>query len=207
MTTPAPVPPRDLRVSDAERAHVVDLLQRATGRGLLDLTEFTRRTDLAVAARTRGELNALLVDLPGLVNRELDARETLELTHTASALTRTGAWVVPRRLVLHGRMGSSTLDFTSAVIPHPVVTVELSYVAASATLVLPPGATVDATELSVVAGSVKDAGGSGQPTGTPHFVLRGHVRAGSVVVTRPRTLLRLGPVTIQHPWKVVWSPG
>ncbi|MCP2261400.1 protein of unknown function (DUF1707) [Streptoalloteichus tenebrarius] len=205
MTTSAPVPPRDLRVSDAERGHVVDLLQRATGRGLLDLTEFTRRADLAMAARTRGELNAVLIDLPGLVNREVDARDTLAMEHTASSLTRRGRWVVPRRLVLRGRMGSSTLDLTEAVIPHPVVTIELSYSMSSMTLVLPPGASVDLDELTVVAGSVKDQVGAGAALGTPHVVVRGSVRAGSVVVARPRTIMRLGPLTVRHPWKVDWA--
>jgi hypothetical protein len=64
---------RNLRVSDSEREHVVGLLQRAIGRGMLDLDEFTERTDVALAARTRGELNAVLVDLPGLTHREAAA--------------------------------------------------------------------------------------------------------------------------------------
>lgn len=62
--------PRELRVSDAEREHVVGLLQKAIGRGMLDLDEFTERTDVALAARNRGQLNAVLADLPGLVHRD-----------------------------------------------------------------------------------------------------------------------------------------
>jgi hypothetical protein len=61
--------PRDLRVSDAEREHVAGLLNRALERGLLDLDEFSTRLTAAMAARTRGELNALLLDLPGVVVR------------------------------------------------------------------------------------------------------------------------------------------
>jgi Mrp family chromosome partitioning ATPase len=63
------IDPRDLRVSDAEREHVASLLHRALERGLLDLAEFSTRVDAAMAARTRGELNAVLVDLPGVVVR------------------------------------------------------------------------------------------------------------------------------------------
>ena len=68
MTTvpPAGVDPRDLRVSDAERSHVLQLLERATGRGLIDIGEYTERSGRVIEARTRGELNAVLVDLPGL---------------------------------------------------------------------------------------------------------------------------------------------
>lgn len=57
---------RDLPVTEAEREHVGQLLQRAVGHGLLSLDEFTRRMDGALAATTRAELNAMLIDLPGL---------------------------------------------------------------------------------------------------------------------------------------------
>ncbi len=61
-----PVGERDLRVSDAEREHVGELLQRAVGLGMLSLGEFTERMDTALAAKTRGELNSVLIDLPGV---------------------------------------------------------------------------------------------------------------------------------------------
>ncbi|MQA63783.1 MAG: DUF1707 domain-containing protein, partial [Actinophytocola sp.] len=56
---PTTVNPRDLRVSDEERDYVVGLLQRAIGRGMIDLDEFTERTDIAYAASTRGQLNVV----------------------------------------------------------------------------------------------------------------------------------------------------
>jgi hypothetical protein len=69
-TSMAPYPggmeARDLRVSDAEKEHVGQLLQRAVGQGMLSLGEFTERMDTALAAKTRGELNSVLADLPGM---------------------------------------------------------------------------------------------------------------------------------------------
>jgi hypothetical protein len=59
--------PRELRVSNAEREHVAGLLNRAMERGLIDVDEFATRTTAAMGARTRGELNAVLMDLPGVV--------------------------------------------------------------------------------------------------------------------------------------------
>lgn len=53
-----------LRVSDAERAEVGHLLERAVAEGMITLDEFSERYDTALAARTRGELNAVLADLP-----------------------------------------------------------------------------------------------------------------------------------------------
>ena len=63
------IDPRELRVSDAEREHVAGLLNKALARGLIDLDEFSTRLGAALAARTRGELNAVVVDLPGVVVR------------------------------------------------------------------------------------------------------------------------------------------
>jgi hypothetical protein len=57
---------RNLRVSDAEREHVGELLQKAVGQGMLSLGEFTERMDTALAAKTRGELISVLADLPGI---------------------------------------------------------------------------------------------------------------------------------------------
>ena len=81
--------PRELRVSDAEREHVVSLLNKAVGRGMITLDEFTTRTDTALAAVTRADLNAVLVDLPGMVNNEL-ARSRTELRNSFGTTVRKG---------------------------------------------------------------------------------------------------------------------
>ena len=57
---------RDLRVSDDERRAVVEELRIHYGAGCLDLAEFEDRTNAALAARVRGELEPLLDDLPEL---------------------------------------------------------------------------------------------------------------------------------------------
>jgi hypothetical protein len=61
-----PVARRDMRVSDDERRAVVDELRTHYGAGRLDLAEFEDRTNAALAARVRGELEPLLDDLPEL---------------------------------------------------------------------------------------------------------------------------------------------
>ena len=59
-----PVRPEDMRVSDADRTFVQDRLRRAHEIGQLDLHEFDERVRAAWAARTRGELSAVVADLP-----------------------------------------------------------------------------------------------------------------------------------------------
>jgi Domain of unknown function (DUF1707) len=54
----------DLRVSDAERTEVADLLSQHYQDGRLDQDEFNQRLDQAMHARTYRELNGLFADLP-----------------------------------------------------------------------------------------------------------------------------------------------
>jgi hypothetical protein len=55
----------DLRVSDAERTEVADLLAQHYGDGRLDQAEFDQRLEQAMHARTYRELSGLFDDLPG----------------------------------------------------------------------------------------------------------------------------------------------
>ncbi|MEV0664125.1 DUF1707 and DUF4870 domain-containing protein [Actinomadura luteofluorescens] len=53
----------DLRVSDAEREPVIQRLQDAYAEGRLDEDEFDLRVQLAMTAKTRNDLGAVLLDL------------------------------------------------------------------------------------------------------------------------------------------------
>src|SRR6478735_10278048 len=53
-----------MRASDAEREAAVGVLRTAANEGRLDTEELEERVAAAYAARTRGELMALLDDLP-----------------------------------------------------------------------------------------------------------------------------------------------
>jgi hypothetical protein len=200
-----PTAARSLRVSDAEREHVIGLLQRATGTGLLDLDEFTLRVDTAVAARTRGELNAVLLDLPGLTHPERPAQVPVparpattrpvptstgtgdEVRSTLGGVTRRGAWDVPAHLVVRTTLGSAELDFTEARIPHEVVEIELEVVAGSVELRLPAGARVDHSALQTTLSTIEHRSRGRTDVPSPLlFRLTGSVRAGSVEIRPPR---------------------
>ncbi|WP_442916610.1 DUF1707 domain-containing protein [Lentzea sp. NBC_00516] len=174
--------PRELRVSDAEREHVVTLLNKAVGRGMITLDEFTVRTDTALAAKTRADLNVVLLDLPGMVNNEV-ARERTELKNTMSTTTRKGHWVVPNELVIRNTLGTTNLDFTAADVP-PVVNVDLDVSLGTVKLLLPAGSSVNADDVEITAGELKDK--VHNSVGNPHFQLKGAVRGGTVVIKKSR---------------------
>ena len=60
----------DLRASDAERERTLTELRGHASKGRLTVEELAERTDAALAARTRGELDALTADLPRTRRRQ-----------------------------------------------------------------------------------------------------------------------------------------
>lgn len=130
---------RDLRVSDGERQHIAELLQRAFCEGYLTLTEFEQRTDAVFASTTRGELNAVVADIPAIrqaqqqdpapVPQRPFAQAGDQLRSLGTSLNRRGSWEVPAALRLYSRFSSAVLDFTEAVIRSAVVYVEIDDIA------------------------------------------------------------------------------
>lgn len=202
VTNSQPIDPRELRVSDAERTHVVNVLQKAIGHGLLSLDEFTARTDIALGAKTRGELNAVLVDLPGVTHQDPDApvrEKPLELRANMSTLKRSGRWVVPRELIIRNKLGSIELDFTEARIDHGEVRVTLDVSGGSVKLLLPERGSAVTDDVNVMAGSVKDKARGA--TGRPRFVIGGTITMGSLHLRRA-SYVRIGSLLFRSPWKV-----
>jgi len=56
---------RSLRVGDAEREAVGEILRREHVNGRLDVIEFQERLDRSLVAKTYADLDALVADLPG----------------------------------------------------------------------------------------------------------------------------------------------
>lgn len=204
---------KDLRVSDAEREHVGQLLQRAVGQGMLSLGEFSERMDTALGAKTRGELNVVLADLPGirLIGEEARAQQqpvpqsdphpAARPTYSAQAgftggssdvvrgrmsnVTRKGPWHVPPQLHLNSRFSSITLDFTEAIMATQVVEIYIDDYCSSVALVVPDEATVDLNGLHLAAASANSRVRTGPPIGKLHLVVRGRIRFGSLEAKHP----------------------
>lgn len=188
-SSPVPIDPRDLRVSDAEREHVAGLLQKAVGRGLLTLDEFTARTDQALAAQTRGELNVVLIDLP-FVRHEKAAEpnrdEPLELRSGAGTVRQQGYWVVPTKIVAETAMGNVVVDFTRATCPHREVTLRASSGTGSVTVIVPRGWHVMMMEATSKMGSVINKATDPPRPEMPILRVYGSTGLGTVKIRHPR---------------------
>jgi hypothetical protein len=180
-----------LRMSDSDREGVLARLSTALGEGRLTLAEFEERVDGVLRARTFGEVQPFVADLPS-ATPALAKRDVVELRANAGSITRKGRWIVPKRLVIHSKAGSVKLDMRHAVIEHAVVEIELDAPAGSATIVLPPGATADIDDVTATAGSAKSKVPSVPEPGSsaPHLLVRGSANAGSLLVRHERRFLR-----------------
>jgi hypothetical protein len=99
-----------LRVSDADRAAVADLLARHYGDGRLDQAEFDERVTRAMAAKTGGDFHGLLDDLPDLPDAPSDT------TAEPAAPPPPASCLAARRHRRHGSVFPGLLVLVFAVV-------------------------------------------------------------------------------------------
>ena len=131
--------PLSLRISDAERHQVAELLREAAGDGRLTMDELDERLETVYRAKTYAELVPVAADLPGARGRlpaaagaELDGWSTASRTparplgragsQTSSGAVaifggsdRSGVWTVGEKFTALAVMGGVSLDFREAV--------------------------------------------------------------------------------------------
>lgn len=198
-------------MSDDERSHVLGLLEKATGRGLIDLAEYQRRSAVVIHAGSRAELNATVVDLPGLLiaGRSIadaavaatgsprvvpgysgavaaEAAGVLELAGWGSRSFK-GHWSVPAVIVIGGFGAATKLDFSQATLTSTAVTIEFrSNFGGTTELILPRGASVRFDGLSMRGGSVNNKIAPGG-AGVLDLMLTGVKKGGAVNIRHPRS--------------------
>ena len=114
----------EMRASHEDRDIIIDQLRVAAGDGRIDGDELDQRIEAAMVARTYGELDRLIKDLPpstqqaSLARRsEAEASQSITISHGNTH--KRGAWLVPRQLIITVRHGNVLLDFTEAVFSGP----------------------------------------------------------------------------------------
>jgi hypothetical protein len=90
------------RVGDADRNRTADLLKEAHAGGYLTLEEVDQRLSAALAARTRGELDRLVADLPPewRAGQEGARRAARSPARQDPVLPPEVAWLVPLLVVV-----------------------------------------------------------------------------------------------------------
>jgi hypothetical protein len=187
MTMQQPPEPADhlpaLRATDHDRDAAAAILQDAHADGRLDVTEFDERLGRVYASKTRRELETITADL--LPAAHGSGSDRLVLRSKGSALKREGQWHVPSHIVAESQHGSVRLDFSTAVVRHAEVLVEVQSKHGSVQLIVPRGWSVDVD--GVVSEWGKVVNKADPPlAGRPRLRVTGLTKHASVTVRHPR---------------------
>ncbi|WP_446462735.1 DUF1707 SHOCT-like domain-containing protein [Streptomyces sp. BRA346] len=121
----APVAEAEIRASDADRDRIADILREALAEGRLDPEEHAERIDAVYRAKTRGELEPLVRDVPagparaaaGLPSDAASgpAGDPENLVAVFGGAVRKGRWRPRRRTHAFAVFGGVEIDLTEAV--------------------------------------------------------------------------------------------
>ncbi|MER7846981.1 DUF1707 domain-containing protein [Kitasatospora sp. NPDC096077] len=142
----APVAQAEMRVSDADRERIAELLRDAYAEGRLDADEHAERIEAAYAAKTFGDLVPLTRDLPAHRSVSFDkppldapaqgpsgARPLPPARHESPSVvavfggaSRKGRWRVGSQLTAFAAFGGVEIDLSDAVFESPEVEITVT---------------------------------------------------------------------------------
>ncbi|MEU8764942.1 DUF1707 domain-containing protein [Streptomyces sp. NPDC048659] len=127
-------PEGSLRASDADRDRIADILRDALAEGRIDAEEHGERIDSVYRAKTVGELEPLVRDLPAAQGATAPAPAPLygpedvegtadNLVAIFSSTTRKGRWRVGRKTNAFALFGNIEIDLTEAIFAQRLTTI------------------------------------------------------------------------------------
>jgi hypothetical protein len=133
--------PLRMRVSDADRNKVAEILREAAGDGRIDFTELDERLEAAYAAKTYAELVPITHDLApamtaGAAAAAVDRIERQSAVAIMGGVERRGLWTVPEQFTVFCLMGGAELDLREARFSAPAVTVTINTFMGGATIIV-----------------------------------------------------------------------
>lgn len=181
----------ELRVSDADRDSVTEVLHTAYAEGRITLDEHAERTGAALQARTFADLVPLTGDLvptavrPMAPARPSELSEPDRVTALFSDSKRRGPWTVGRQLQVNVFFGDVELDLTEATFAGREVEISCTQCFGQITIRVRPGTTVRMDAVNALGdSSVKQVGPP--EAGEPTVVVRGTNIFGDIKVRGPR---------------------
>jgi hypothetical protein len=188
----------DLRASDADRERFAEQLRHAAGEGRLTVEELDERLDQAYAARTRAELERLVVDV---VPAEQAGQRRLPVAPSGAGATkwlisimsghdRRGHWRVGPKVINFNFWGGSDLDFNDAELTAQHTEVRVIAIMGGADLYVPEGLDVQVSQLSLMGGNDINLGSDRPAPGGPTLHIKLFSLMGGSNVRRGRRLTR-----------------
>ena len=153
--------PSELRASHDDRDRVVEVLRVSAGDGRLTAAELDERLELAMTARTYGELAKLVSDLPesGIAASAPamapKPKDVVRIDCRSGHVKRVDRWVVPQRMEVKVTSGHVMLDFTQAVITQPTMQLNIDVRSGHVLLRTKPGIVVDTDDVAIRSGHVR----------------------------------------------------
>lgn len=160
----------ELQLSSARRQETIDRLMEHFANDVIPMEEFERRLDFANQARTEGELQHLLADLPaagptGQVASPLptvrrtravaspeQVRDTGFIIGILGGGERTGRWIPARKNYVMGVLGGAKLDLREALLGPGVTEVNIFAMCGGVEILVPPGLSVEVDGLAIMGG-------------------------------------------------------
>lgn len=195
-TAPAPAADAAIRASDADRDRIAAILREALAEGRLDAEEHAERIDGVYRAKSLGELERLIGDLPaGHRGADRPAAPAYgpeppagpgeqRLVGVFGAATRTGRWRVPARITALAVFGSVEIDLTEALFTRQHVHINATSILGSVDIRVPENITLRGGGSGVL-GSFETEGLESDDPKAPVVTVDGFALLGSVE-TRPK---------------------
>ncbi|WP_406419850.1 DUF1707 domain-containing protein [Streptomyces sp. NBC_00873] len=199
-----------MRASDAERERVADVLRDAVAEGRLQMEEFEQRLDAAYKARTHGELEPLVRDLPapggavapvgaGAAPAPKDSAGTNWAERIGGPATskgafavwggfrRKGRWTVGRTFTAFTMWGGGEIDLREARFEDREVVIRCFTIMGGMRVTVPPELNVKVSGIGILGGFGDRATGEDIPSpGSPRVRITGFALMGGVGVERKR---------------------
>ncbi|WP_149184808.1 DUF1707 domain-containing protein [Streptomyces sp. TRM49041] len=189
-----------MRASDTEREQVAERLREAVAEGRLDMPEFEERLDAAYRARTRGELEPLVRDLPApasgpapvsssprgtgawadRIGRPATSRGAVAV---CGGFGRRGRWSVGRAFTAFALCGGGDIDLRDADFEDREVVIRCFPIMGGVDIVVPEDLHVEVTGFGFM-GGFDDRGAGGGTPGSPRVRITGFALMGGVDVKR-----------------------
>lgn len=189
--------PQEMRASDGDRERFAKVLHEALAEGRLDVAELDERLRQVYAARTFGELQPLVRDLPNAhaaalvpahpalppaASPRVGGRGTSSgAVAVMSGSDRTGPWTVPPTFNAVAIMGGVEIDLSQATFEAQETVIQAFALMGGVEVRVPEGITVHVTGAGFMGGFVNSVRTQGPP-GSPVVRVTGFAMMGGVDV-------------------------